>query len=204
MSPAPGSAPINSEGCDMNQQRKNSKTSASKIPSISFSEILLSTAYVLAVALISESWLDTGIGAIAFAIASKINPYLSEFSIAFAQNSSYFIHCHVLATLILAPGLLLSLVARNGGFRSYEIYYTQSLEKQPLILRWFALSFMFLLLNGMLWMADYPFSKFERGVWVNPIGVAFYAFAVGWLLSVLGVGSFFLLKATFKNFRNGR
>ena len=46
---------------------------------ISIAEIVLIAAYFMAVWLIPTSWLDTGIGAIALAITSKVNPYLSEF-----------------------------------------------------------------------------------------------------------------------------
>ena len=53
---------------------------------ISIPEIALVVGYFLAVWLIPTSWLDTAVGAMAFAIASKINPYLSEYSIAFAAE----------------------------------------------------------------------------------------------------------------------
>jgi len=174
-----------------NAERPSPKPWAMSIP-----EIVLIVSYFLAVWLIPTSWLDTAVGAVAFAIASKVNPYLSEYSIAYAADPQYFIHCHVLATFMLAPFLFGFVVFRNGGFRSYEALFMKSVLRQTLILKWALYLFLFVLLKGMLWMVDYPLVGAERGVWVNEFSVAFYAFAVASLLSTLWYGFYFLIKST--------
>lgn len=181
-----------------NEEQPPPKTGA-----ISISEIALVVAYFLTVWLIPTSWLDTSVGAVAFSVASKINPYLSEYSIAFAEDPQYFIHCHVLATSMLAPSLFGFVVFRNGGFRSYEAMFIKSVLKQTLIVKWALYLFLFVLLNGMLWMVDYPLGRAERGVWVNAFGVAIYAFAVAALLSVMLYGIYFLIKSTLTIVRKG-
>ncbi len=170
---------------------------------ISIPEIVLMVSYFLAVWLIPTSWLDTAVGAVAFSIASKVNPYLSEYSIAFAEDPQYFIHCHVLATSMLAPSLFGFVVFRNGGFRSYEALFMKSVLKQTLIVKWALYLFLFVLLKGMLWMVDYPLVLAERGVWVNAFGVAIYAFAVAALLSAMWYGIYFLIKSTLTIVRKG-
>lgn len=186
----------------MKRQSKNSTTPVSEKASISLGEIVLCAGYVLAVVLIPESWLDTGIGAIAFAIASKVNPYLTEPSIAIAADPTYFVHCHLLATLILAPGLFVALIARNGGSKSYEEMFLNSIEERSLAFLWGLYAILFVLLNSMAWMVDYPLSRTDRGVWVAPFGVAFFAFVTGGLLALLFT-AFFLLKVTVNKLFEG-
>lgn len=67
---------------------------------ISLSEIVLFIFRFLAIRLMSLSWLDSTSGAMALAVAAKIDPYLSTYSIAFAEQSAYFIHCQMLATML--------------------------------------------------------------------------------------------------------
>jgi len=183
--------------------RQNDQMPHQKPLAISLPEIALIIGYFLAVWLIPTSWLDTAVGATAFAIASKINPYLSEYSIAFAADPQYFIHCHVLATWMLTPSLFGFVVFRNGGFKAYEALFTKSVLKQTLIVKWALYLFLFILLKGMLWMADYPLVRAERGIWVNAFGVAFYAFGVGALLSAMWYGIYFLIKSTLTILRKG-
>ncbi|KKW67062.1 hypothetical protein AAV94_12650 [Lampropedia cohaerens] len=182
---------------------ENAERPSPKPWAISIPEIVLMVSYFLAVWLIPTSWLDTAVGAVAFAIASKVNPYLSEYSIAFAEDPQYFIHCHVLATSMLAPSLFGFVVFRNGGFRSYEALFMKSVLKQTLIVKWALYLFLFVLLKGMLWMVDYPLVRAERGVWVNAFGVAIYAFAVAALLSAMWYGIYFLIKSTLTIVRKG-
>lgn len=174
-----------------------------KKPTISLAEVALVAAYSIAVVLIPESWLDTPVGSMAFAIASKINPYLSGYSIAFAKDQQHFIHCHVLATWIIAPTLFWPVIIRAGGLRQYEVLYMESLKQQPLIMKWGFYLLCLAMLFGMLWLVDYPLSRTERGVWVNSFGVAFYAFATACVISVLGYGLYFLLKATLTQIIKG-
>lgn len=173
---------------------------ASKPLAISFPEIALVFGYFLAVWLIPTSWLDTAIGAIAFAIASKVNPYLSEYSIAFAADPQYFIHCHVLATLIASPLLALIILRKNGGVLGYTHVFIKSLENHSATTIIMAYTFGLVSWLTMLWLVDYPLVKAERGVWINPVGVSLFALISGGMLSILSTSTFFLkaLIATWK------
>jgi uncharacterized integral membrane protein len=164
---------------------------------ISFAEIAFVVGYFILVFVIPSGWIDSAVGEIAFTVASKVNPYLSEYSIAFSQHPQYFIHCHVLATWLLAPTLFGFVISRNGGLRAYEDLFMQSVSQQSLLGKWLLYLFILAMVNGMLWIVDYPLSGAERAIWEYPFGVSFYAFAVGGLLSALGYGFYFLLKATF-------
>lgn len=187
----------------MNQQSKTPRTPVSENLSISLAEVAVIAGYFIAVVLIPQSWLDTSVGAIALAIASTVNPYLGEFSIAFAADPKYFVHCHILATLILAPSLFMAFVAKNGGSKSYECMFLSSIEQHSLALLWGIYAILFVLLNSMAWMVDYPLSRTDRGVWTAPFGVAFFAFITGGLLALLAT-AFFLLKVTLKNVFEGK
>lgn len=159
---------------------------------ISIPEIALVGGYFLAVWLIPTSWLDTAVGVMAFAIASKINPYLSEYSIAFAADPYYFIHCHVLATSIASPILLLIILRKNGGALRYTHVFIKSLENNSAATILIAYMFGLGSWLTMLWLADYPLEKAERGVWINPAGVATFALISGGMLSILSTSIFFL------------
>lgn len=175
---------------------ENAEQPPPKTRAISIPEIALVIAYFLAVWLIPTSWLDTAVGAVAFAIAGKVNPYLSEYSIAFAADPQYFIHCHVLATWMISPVLLLMILRKNGGIRGYERIYVKSLNDRSPVQLCFAYLFGLFVWLAMLWLVDYPLVRAERGVWVNPIGVCFFALITGAMISILST-VWFLFKALF-------
>lgn len=139
---------------------------------ISLPEIALIAGYFVAVWLLPSSWIETPMGAAALSLAATFNPYLSERSIAFAASPQDFIHAHVLATWIIAPGLFPLIVRRNGGrtcfgrgiaervraFGGLEIYVVAN-----------ALFFGSLYF-GMAWLVDYPLtSRGERAFWVTAV-----------------------------------
>lgn len=152
--------------------------------SISHAEIALVAGYFLAVWMVPESWLETAVGAIAFAVASKVNPYLSEYSIAFAEEPQYFIHCHVLATWMLVPLAWLLIVNRNGGFVATKVMFEKRAKSHGLLPMLLGIFFLITLLMTMLWDIRYPLGRAERGVWVNEISVCIFSFMNGWLGSV--------------------
>ena len=165
----------------------------------SFPEIALMIGYFLAVWLIPIRWLDTAIGVIAFAVASKINPYLSEYSIAFATNPRYFIHCHVLATWLFPTLLPYLIVRRNGGRVPYSSYWRQRNEHFGGWLPHLMLSAFFYGLTyfGMLWLVDYPLRRGEHAIWVY--GIAPTALM---LTCVLGIGAMQIYMIIFSVFSN--
>ena len=138
---------------------------------ISFPEILLIVGYFLAVWIIPVSWLDTAVGAMAFAMASTINPYLSEFSIAFADEPQYFIHCHVLAAWLFPPLLPYLIIRRNGGRAQYSRTWRQIAERfggwlPHLIFSMLMYGFLYF---SMLWLVDYPMGRGARAIWMSAI-----------------------------------
>lgn len=181
--------------------RKDVQTPNQKSLAISFPEIVLVIGYFLTVWLIPASWLDTSIGALAFAVASKINPYLSEYSIAFAADPQYFIHCHVLATLLFPLLLPYLIVTRNGGRVSYSSYWRQRNERfggwPPHLL--LSVFFYGLTYFGMFWLVDYPLTRGEWAVWIG--GVAPSALM---LSGVLGIGAMQIYMIFFSVFSNRR
>lgn len=168
---------------------------------ISIPEIALVVGYFLAVWLIPTRWLDTAIGAIAFAIASKVNPYLSEYSIAFAADPQYFIHCHVLATWLFPPLLPYLIIRRNGGRLRYAGVWRQIGERfggwLPHLI--FSVFLYGLLYFGMLLLVDYPLTRGERAIWIS--GVALSALM---LLGVLGIGAMQIYMIIFSALSNRR
>lgn len=165
---------------------------------ISFPEILLLVGYFLAVWIIPVSWLDTAVGAMAFAMASTINPYLSEFSIAFADKPQYFIHCHVLAAWLFPPLLPYLIIRRNGGRARYAKTWNQIAERfggwLPHLI--FSIFFYGVLYFAMLWLVDYPLRRGEKAIWVS--GVAPSALI---LSGVLGIGIMQIYMIVFSNRR---
>ena len=151
--------------------RQDDQTPHPKPLAILFPEIALIVGYFVAVWLIPTSWLDTAIGAMAFAIASKINPYLSEYSIAFAADPQYFIHCHVLATWLFPPLLPYLIVRRNGGRVRYAIIWRQIGERFGgwLLHLTFSIILFGSLYFSMLWLVDYPLTRGERAIWVSTV-----------------------------------
>lgn len=152
---------------------------------ISISEIALIAAYFLAVWLIPTSWLDTAIGAMAFAIAGTINPYLSPYSIAFAADPQYFIHCHVLATWLFPPLLPYLIVRRYGGRVPYSSYWRQRNDQlggwiSHLLISLLGYAFAYL---GMYWLVDYPLTNAEWAIWVGSVALSAFvllgAFSIG-------------------------
>ena len=166
---------------------------------ISFPEIALIVCYFLAVWLIPTSWLDTAVGAMAFAIAGKINPYLSEYSIAFSAAPQYFIHCHVLAAWLLPALLPYLIIRRNGGRARYSTYWHQRNERFGGWLPHLMLSILFygVAYFGMLWLVDYPLTRGEWAVWIG--GVAPSALM---LSGVLGIGAMQIYMILFSAFSN--
>lgn len=166
---------------------------------ISFPEIALIVGYFMAVWLIPTSWLDTAVGAMAFAIASKINPYLSEYSIAFSANPQYFIHCHVLATWLFPLLLPYLIIRRNGGRVRYAGCWRQISEQFG---GWLPHLMFSILLYGslyfaMLWLVDYPLTRGEWAVWIG--GVAPSALM---LLGTFGIGAMQIFMIIFSAFSN--
>lgn len=166
--------------------RQNDRTPHSSPLAISFPEIALIIGYFLAVWLIPTDWLDTAVGAIAFSIASKINPYLSEYSIAFAANPQYFIHCHVLATWLLPTLLPYLITRRNGGRVRYANTWRQMSERFGGWLTHLMLSMVFYgaLYFGMLWLVDYPLTRGEWAIWVGAVAPSALV-----LSGTLGIGA---------------
>lgn len=166
---------------------------------ISIAEIVLIAAYFMAVWLIPTSWLDTGIGAIAFAIASKVNPYLSEYSIAFAADPQYFIHCHVLATWMFPTLLPYLIIKRNGGREAFSVGYRQKADQFGGWLTYLMLSvFIFgLLYFSMVWFIDYPITGGERAIWVSAIAPSALMMS-----GVLGLGVMQVYMVIFSTFSN--
>lgn len=134
-----------------------------------FSEIAviaLFPCYFLVVAILPERWLDTAIGAIAFAIASKLNPFLSEYSIAFAYNPRYFIHCHVLATWMLTFTIGPLFVSAYGGVDRTKSHFREVARKRTVWFLWAVPVFVSMLYVTFLWMGPtYPLGRAARGVW---------------------------------------
>ena len=165
---------------------------------ISFLEILLVVGYFVAVWIIPVNWLDTAVGAIAFAIASTINPYLSEFSIAFADKPQYFVHCHVLAAWLFPPLLPYLIIRRNGGRAQYAKIWRQAAKRfggwLPHLI--FSIFFYGVLYFAMLWLVDYPLRRGEKAIWVS--GVAPSALI---LLGTLGIGMMQTYMIVFSNRR---
>jgi hypothetical protein len=151
--------------------RQDDQTQPPNPLAISISEIALIIGYFLAVWLIPTKWLDTAFGAIAFAIASKINPYLSGYSIAFAADPQYFIHCHVLATWLFPTLLPYLIIRRNGGRVRYAKTWRELSKRFG---GWLPHAMFLACLFGfvyfsMFWLVDYPLTRGERAIWVSAV-----------------------------------
>jgi hypothetical protein len=179
--------------------RQNDRTPHPIPLAISFPEIALIIGYFLAVWLIPTSWLDTAVGAIAFAIAGKINPYLSEYSIAFAADPQYFIHCHVLATWLFPTLLPFLIIKRNGGRMAFSLGYRQKIDQFGGRLVYLMLSvFLFgLLYFSMVWLVDYPLTGGERAIWISAIAPSALMMS-----GVLGLGVMQIYMIIFSAFSN--
>jgi len=178
---------------------ENTERPSPKPWAISIPEIVLIVSYFLAVWLIPTSWLDTAVGAMAFAIASKINPYLSEYSIAFAADPQYFIHCHVLAAWLLPTLLPLLIIKRNGGRACYAKTWRGLSDKfggWVLHLIFSALIFA-LPYFAMLWLVDYPLTRGERAIWISAIAPSALI-----LQGTLGIGATVIYMIIFSAFSN--
>lgn len=179
--------------------RQNDRTPHPSPLAISIPEIALIIGYFLAVWLIPTSWLDTAVGAIAFAIAGKINPYLSEYSIAFAADPQYFIHCHVLATWFF-PTLLPYLIIRRNGGRVHYANTWRELGKRfggwlPHAI--FLICLFWFLYFSMLWLVDYPLTRGERAIWVSAVAPSALM-----IQGTLGIGIAVLYMIIFSAFSN--
>lgn len=181
--------------------RQDDQTLHPKSPAISLPEITLIIGYFLAVWLIPTSWLDTAVGAIAFALAGKINPYLSEYSIAFSAAPQYFIHCHVLSAWLFPTLLPILIIKRNGGCKEFSQGYRQKIDQFGGCLVYFIVSvFLFgLLYFSMLWLVDYPLTGGERAIWVSAIAPS--ALMVS---GVLGIGAMQIYMILFSAFSSNR
>lgn len=166
---------------------------------ISIPEIALVVGYFLAVWLIPTSWLDTAVGVMAFAIASKINPYLSEYSIAFAAEPQYFIHCHVLATWLFPTLLPYLTIRRNGGRVAFSLGYRQKANKFGGWLAYLIFSVIIFstLYFTMLWLVDYPLTRGERAIWVTAVAPSALMMS-----GVLGLGVMHIYMTLFSTFSN--
>lgn len=181
--------------------RQDDQTPHPKPHAISLPEVALIIGYFLAVWLIPTSWLDTAVGAIAFAIASKINPYLSEYSIAFSADTPYFIHCHVLATWLFPPLLPYLIIRRNGGSVRYAKTWRVLRERfggwlPHLTFSTFIFGFVYF---AMLWLVDYPLTRGERAIWISAIAPSALI-----LQGTLGIGVTVVYMIIFSAFSNKR
>lgn len=104
---------------------KTTETSSMNLLAISLAEVILIVTYFLLAWFLPTSWLDTAVGNIAFDISRTVNPYLTEYSIAYAEYPAYFIHCHVIATIFIPTLLPWLIIRRNGGRDNYSKYWVQ-------------------------------------------------------------------------------
>jgi hypothetical protein len=188
----------------MRRRIEKPATAPKKAPlAISIPEILLFCLYFLAVWMIPVNWLDSGFGAIAFSIARKINPYLSEYSIAFARNPKYFIHCHVLASWIIAPAFFPLIIRRNGGVRVYSEMFKERLESFGGLSYYlvFACIGFGILYFSMLLMVDFPLTRGEWAYWVG--GISYTALMISGMFS-LWIGCIFMALYTQLLVNNGK
>ena len=173
---------------------------ASKTGLMIFSEvtaIALLPCYFLAVAIIPERWLDTEVGALAFFIASKVNPFLSEYSIAFADNPRYFIHCHVLATWMLTFTFGPLLISSYGGIDRTMSHFIKVAQERTVWFLWSVPALVAMLYVTFLLMdVNYPLGRAARGVWVS---VTFFAFLHAGAQSLAFYALFFAVPLTWKH-----
>lgn len=156
---------------------------------ISFAEVVLVCGYFLAVWIIPIEWIDTAAGAIAIAIASKINPYLWEYSISFAKRPEWFIHCHVIATII-GSWIFPLMVRAQGGFASYQKVVALGAQQcGGVALYWIRSgALIFVLYVAMFFSVDpYLSSRAQNLIWGDGIGVCVSALLYAAGLSI-GVG----------------
>jgi len=165
---------------------ENHQPKDSQAPLISFSEIGLFLSYLLVIWLIPLRWLDSAIGAMAFAVAGKVNPYLSTYSIAFAESPAYFVHCQLLATLFFIPWGFVLIVKRNGGIDKWQKILIDHIgERSSLFFYWLKLSaFLVPMIYGMLWLVSYPFGSAAYAMWVSKIGIPISSFLLTYLISL--------------------
>ncbi|MBT3068006.1 hypothetical protein [Rhodoferax sp. U11-2br] len=180
---------------------RDAQISSTNPLAISIPEVALILGYFFAVWLIPTSWLNTAMGAIAFAIASKINPYLSDFSIAFAADPQYFVHCHVLATWLFPTLLPYLVITRNGGRARYANTWRELHEKWG---GWVPHSLFSALIFGlmyfsMVWLVDYPLRRGERAIWIG--GVAPSALVIQ---CTLGIGITVIYMSIYSALSNRR
>ena len=81
--------------------------------------------YFILVSAVSPEWIDSSVGAMAFALAKTINPYLMDRSIILAANPDYFIHCHVLASWVFIPTICFLNIKSQGGRDIYKQYWAE-------------------------------------------------------------------------------
>ena len=178
---------------------QDDQTPRPKRPSISLPEIALAIGCFLAVWLIPTRWLDTAMGAIAFSIASKVNPYLSENSIAFAADPQYFTHCHVLATWLFTPLFPYLVIRNNGGPMAFSVSYRQKIEQFGGWLPYLTLSVSFfgLMYVAMVWLVDYPLNGAERLIWIS--GVAPSALMFSGCLGIIAMQIYMVFFVRFSS-----
>lgn len=168
---------------------------------LGFAEIALVCTYFFAVWMIPTKWLDTAIGAIVFAITSKINVYLWDYSISFALNPEWFIHCQVMATLI-GSWLFPLMVKARGGLAEVQKEFALGAEQcGGLILFWLRSGALILFLSHSMLTSVTPYlnSKPQYLIWGSEIGVCVSALLYASALS-LGVGiSYVCLKIACSN-----
>lgn len=171
---------------------KTTETPSINPPSISFAEILLILTYFLLAWFLPTSWLDTVVGNISFGIARTINPYLSEHYIAFAANPSYFIHCHVIATVIVFPSLYPLTIIRCGGLEKLSKIELKIAEKRGGLILYGMIVIFFVpfLYFGLTFFVDYPLSRAANLFCVS--NVAFSALMMAGVLSI-GVGKVLMI-----------
>lgn len=138
-------------------------------------------------------------GAVAFTISSKINPYLSEYSITFSADPPYFIHCHVLATWLFPTLLPFLIVKRNGGRIAYSSVYRQKIDQFGGWLTYLILSVLIfgLLYFSMVWLVDYPLTGGERAIWISAIAPS--ALMMSGVLGLGAMQTYMIIFSTVSN-----
>lgn len=154
--------------------------------------------YFILVNAVSPEWIDSSVGAMAFAVAKTINPYLMDRSIILAANPSYFVHCHVLASWLFIPTICFLNIKSQGGRDFYKQYWV---ERNKVFGSWWLHLIILVFLFGgavtiMPYSVDIPTSKSARLVWLK--GVSFSALIMNSTISLMASYAYMILYAEFK------
>ena len=154
--------------------------------------------YFIFVNAVSPEWIDSSVGAMAFAVAKTINPYLMDRSIILAANPDYFVHCHVLASWLFIPAICVLNIKSQGGRELYKQYW---IERNKVFGSWWLHLIILVFLFGgavtiMPYSVDIPTSKSARLVWLY--GVSFSALIMNFTISLIASYAYMILYAEFR------